>query len=256
MAPCRCVAGFWLALLIGIVASGCDSYSKEQEQEMKRIRDLSADPGTINSRDKQGNTPLHLAVLNKYLPLLDWLKDHGADPNSKGLYGDTPLHLAIISDPTSDGRVIRRLLLMGADVNVPNDYGDTPLHRAAYHGLTETVRLLLKNKADVSRRAQRGETPLLYAARPEGHPETVLALLEGGADVNARDNIGMSPLHGAAMIGNIDVARILADKGNADVNSRTIDGYTPLHIAVVLPKPHAAQHSLESRPQLFVIRRG
>ena len=167
MAPCRCVAGFWLALLIGIVASGCDSYSKEQEQEMKRIRDLSADPGTINSRDKQGNTPLHLAVLNKYLPLLDWLKDHGADPNSKGLYGDTPLHLAIISDPTSDGRVIRRLLLMGADVNVPNDYGDTPLHRAAYHGLTETVRLLLKNKADVSHRAQRGETPLLYAARTD-----------------------------------------------------------------------------------------
>ncbi|HTD87047.1 MAG TPA: ankyrin repeat domain-containing protein, partial [Candidatus Binatia bacterium] len=61
----------------------------------------------------------------------------------------------------------------------------------------------------------------------------------------------MTPLHGAAMIGNIDVARILVDKGNADVNSRTIDGYTPLHIAVVLPKPHATQHSLESRPQLF-----
>ena len=248
MAPCRCVAGFWLALLIGIVASSCDSYSKEQEQEMKRIRDsVSADPGTINSREKQGNTPLHLAVLNKYLPLLDWLKDHGADPNSKGLYGDTPLHLAIISDPTSDGRVIRRLLLMGADVNAPNDYGDTPLHRAAYHGLTETVRLLLKNKADVSRRAQRGETPLLYAARPEGHPETVLALLEGGADVNARDNIGMSPLHGAAMIGNIDVARILVDKGNADVNSQTIDGYTPLHIAAISGKAGFVQFLLDKR---------
>ena len=248
MAPCRCVAGFWLALLIGIVASSCDSYSKEQEQEMKRIRDsVSADPGTINSREKQGNTPLHLAVLNKYLPLMDWLKDHGSDPNSRGLNGDTPLHLAIISDRSSDSRVIRRLLLMGADVNGPNDYGDTPLHRAAYHGLTETVRLLLKNKADVSRRAHRGETPLLYAARPEGYPETVLALLEGGADASARDNIGMTPLHGAAQIGNIDVARVLIDKGKADVNSQTTDGYTPLHIAAISGKAEFIQFLLDRR---------
>jgi ankyrin repeat protein len=248
MAAPHCVAGFWLALLIGIVAPGCNSYSKEQEQEMKRIRDMvSANPGTINSRDEQGNTPLHLAVLNKYLPLLDWLKDHGADPNSRGLNGDTPLHLAIISDHSSEGRIIRSLLLMGADVNAPNDYGDTPLHRAAYHGLTETVRLLLKNKADVSRRAHRGETPLLYAARPEGYPETVLALLEGGADANARDNIGMTPLHGAAMIGNIDVARILVDKGKADVNSQTIDGYTPLHIAAISGKAQFVQFLLDKR---------
>ena len=152
MAALHCVAGFWLALLIGIVASSCDSYSKEQEQEMKRIRDsVSADPGTINSRDKQGNTPLHLAVLNKYLPLLDWLKDHGADPNSKGLYGDTPLHLAIISDPTSDGRVIRRLLLMGADVNSRTIDGYTPLHiavvlpkpHAAQHSLESRPQLFV-----------------------------------------------------------------------------------------------------------------
>ena len=159
MAAPHCVAGFWLALLIGIVASGCDSYSKEQEQEMKRIRDLSADPGTINSRDKQGNTPLHLAVLNKYLPLLDWLKDHGADPNSKGLYGDTPLHLAIISDPTSDGRVIRRLLLMGADVNSRTIDGYTPLHIAAISGKAGFVQFLLDKRANRDLRNKRNLTP-------------------------------------------------------------------------------------------------
>ena len=160
MAPCRCVAGFCVALLIGIVASSCDSYSKEQEQEMKRIRDsVSADPGTINSREKQGNTPLHLAVLNKYLPLLDWLKDHGADPNSKGLYGDTPLHLAIISDPTSDGRVIRRLLLMGADVNSQTIDGYTPLHIAAISGKAGFVQFLLDKRANRDLRNKRNLTP-------------------------------------------------------------------------------------------------
>ncbi len=247
MAIPRCAAGFWCCLVLsGIVTFGCSGYSKEQEQEMQRIRSMvSADPASINLPDKSGNTPLHLAVIDNYLPLMDWLKDHGADPNSKGPYGDTPLHTAVISDRTSDDSVIRRLLRMGADVNAPNDYGDTPLHRAAYHGLTEKLRLLLRNKADVSRRAQRGETPLLYAARPEGHPETVLALLDGGAEVNAADNFGMTPLHGAAMIGNVDVARVLVDKGRADVNRQTLDGSTPLHIAAVSGKTAFVQFLLD-----------
>jgi ankyrin repeat protein len=260
MARPHCAVGFWrrfeergktnlcLALvLIGIVASGCSGYSKEQEQEMQRIRDVvSADPTTINLQDKAGNTPLHLAVINNYLPLMDWLKGHGADPNSRGPYGDRPLHTAVISDRNSDGRVIRILLRMGADVNAPNDYGDTPLHRAAYHGLTETARLLLKNKADVSRRAQRGETALLYASRPQGHPETVLALLEGGAEVNGADNFGMTPLHGAAMIGNVDVARVLIDKGRADLNRQNLNGYTPLHVAAIGGKTVFVQFLLEN----------
>jgi ankyrin repeat protein len=242
MTDCRLL----LFLLVGLLACGCDGYSKEQRQEMQRIRNMvSANPGRAASTDPQGYTPLHLAVLNNYMPLLDWLKEHGADPNARGQSGDRPLHVAIISDHSSDGRVILSLLRMGADVNAANDYGDTPLHRAAYLGLTEKVRLLLKNKADVSRRALRGETPLLYAARPEGYPETVLALLEGGADVNAADNFGMAPLHGAAMIGDVDVARVLIENGHADVNLQTLSGYTPLHIAALSGKAEFVQFLLD-----------
>jgi len=237
----------WLAIvLVGLVASGCDDYSKEQRQEMQRIRNMiSANPGSVNSPDAHGYTPLHLAVLNNYIPLLQWLKDHGADPNSHGQSGNRPLHVAIISDHSSGGTLILTLLRMGADVNAANDYGDTPLHQAAYLGLTEKVRLLLKNKADVSKRAQRGETPLLYAARPEGYPDTVLALLEGGAEVNAADDFGMTPLHGAAMIGDVDVARILIDKGAADINLQTLSGYTPLHIAALSGKAEFVQYLLD-----------
>src|SRR5262245_53365348 len=131
-------------LLIGIVGSGCNSYSKEQEQEMQRIRDMvTADPGSINLPDKTGNTPLHVAVINNYLPLMDWLKAHGADPNSRGLYGDTPLHTAVIWDRSSDDSVICSLSRMRRDVHLPNDYGGTSLDRAGYHGLTEKLRLLL-----------------------------------------------------------------------------------------------------------------
>ena len=236
----------WLWLLPGLLTSGCYSYSKEQKQEMQRIRDdVVANPQGINALVERGNTPLHLAVINNYLPWMDWLKGQGADPNAKGIYGDTPLHVAIISDRSADSRVIRRLLSMGADVNARNNYGDTPLHRAAYHGLTSRVRLLLQNKADIEARAQRGETPLVYAVRPEGHPETVVALLEAGADANAADDRGMTPLHGAAMMGNLRVARLLIDRGHADLNRQTVDGYTPLHVAAIFGKTEFVQMLLD-----------
>ena len=137
---------------------------------MQAVRDaVSADPTKLNASDTRGNTPLHFAVLNNYLPLMDWLKERGVDPNARGHYGDTPLHLAISTDRTSGSVVIHRLLSMGANVNATNEYGDTPLHRAAFHGLTDTVRLLLKNAADINRRARRGDD----RERTETLPRTV-----------------------------------------------------------------------------------
>ena len=234
-------------VLAGLTIAGCSSYSKEQEREMQRIRDMvTADPTSVNRPDSGGNTPLQYAVLNRYLPLMEWLHDHGADPNAMGSNGDLPLHMAIISDRAPDYRVIRSLLDMGADVNAGNNYGDTPLHRAGYLGMTDKVRLLLANKADVERRAQRGETALLYASRPEGHPDAVLALLEGGANVNAADNAGMTPLHGAAMIGDVEVARVLVVKGRAAINSQTNAGYTPLHVAALFGKTDFVRFLLEN----------
>src|SRR5207244_10839738 len=108
------------------MAAGCARYSKEQEREMQAIRDaVSSDPPKLNAPDAGGNTPLHVAVLNHYLPLIDWLEESGVNPNAPGHGGDTPLHLAITTDGASGGTMIRRLLSMKADVNATNDYGET-----------------------------------------------------------------------------------------------------------------------------------
>ena len=95
---------------------------------------------TINSRDEEGNTPLHAvskaASWDKVqqldsdqrqthntltLSLLNCLISHGSKVNAVNDRQQTPLHLASI------GPVIKTLLRSGAEPNVRNENGNTPL---------------------------------------------------------------------------------------------------------------------------------
>ncbi len=247
----RQAAAFAAALgLLGLAVPGCASYSKEQLREMAAIRQqIEADPGAIDRALETGLTPLHMAVLNNYLPLMEWLLDRGAAPDGKDGRGQTPLLAAVISDRTKSRAVMQLLLRRGADVNAVDDYGDTPLHRAAYHGLDDAARVLLTAGADPSRRARRGETALHYAARPEGHLAMIAILLQAGADINAADSSGATPLHGAAMIGNAEVADLLL-KGGAAIDARTDHGATPLHVAAIFGKSQVAALLLDAGAEI------
>jgi ankyrin repeat protein len=148
--------------------------------------------------------------------------------------------------------VIRALLAGGADLNNDEGNGLTPLHIAVKAGLTNTVRLLLENDADVNKVKDRGsafgsavesgdeeivmlllikgalvegnEGPQflspLQAAVFKGYERIVKALLDAGADVNALDEAGLSPspLRYACQVNREDIARLLLERG-ANVNA-------------------------------------
>jgi cytohesin len=179
-----------------------------------------------NTKDNDGQTPLHKAAQEGHVEIVKLLLERGANPNTKNNDGQTPLHWAALSSRVD---VVRVLLERGADPNTKDNAGWTPLHEAAYRGRVEIVKILLERGADPNTKDNDGQTPLHKAAQ-EGDIDVVKILLERGADPNTKDNDGQTPLHKAACRGRVDVVKILLERG-ADPNTKDNDGQTPLHKA-------------------------
>ena len=79
------------------------------------------------------------------------------DVNTKDENGQTPLHLAAL---VNDYEKVQMLLNSGADVNAKNNSNYTPLHYAANEDAHEIAELLLKNGADIKAQDEYGYTPL------------------------------------------------------------------------------------------------
>ena len=121
----------------------------------------------------------------------------------------------------------------------------TPLIIAARNGHLNSVKILLKYRAEIETRGTLktenevidGCTPL-WAAAYTGHLDVVKLLIERNADIEARGTLkvgsqvieGCTPLWAAAYTGHLDVVRLLI-KRNADVDGRTSSGSTPLRAA-------------------------
>ena len=142
----------------------------------------------VNSKDKEGNTPLHLKRNSKGIVKL--LIENGADVNVKNNEGNTPLHLLKLSKISCSPFIkdkeyfdfywngsAKLLIDNGADVNARNNKSETPLF---YVKDLEFAKLLIKYGADVNARNNDGETPLFYV---KGLAFAKL-LIENGADIS------------------------------------------------------------------------
>lgn len=78
------------------------------------LTSLVREPQDLNASIVQlGFTALHMAVLRKHLPMVEWLLDNKAKIGAIDAWGRTPLHLAARRDNID---VLRYLLNRGADV--------------------------------------------------------------------------------------------------------------------------------------------
>ena len=72
---------------------------------------------------------------------------------------------------------------MGVDVNHSDKYGRTALYFASRKNHVDAARLLLKNKADVEKAADEGDTPFFIACT-NGYDKLAQDLHKGGANIN------------------------------------------------------------------------
>lgn len=178
--------------------------------EAKVVALLKENPELVSSRDKFGNTPLHIAALHNQVEIAALLLANGADVNArnnpdarevtaamyyhKTAYGETPLALALLSFHHKE--MVELLLTHGADPNAFVHIQVTPLHRAVERDLLYDVELLLANGADPDVINLSGSTSVQWAVM-HGQTRILELLLDNGANPNPRDGAGHTPMYWA-----------------------------------------------------------
>ncbi len=213
-----------------------------KEGNLALVKELLEQGEDVNKKTYEEElTPLHIAILNKDIPMIYYLLEQGADIEAEDIGGNRPLHLAVALNLPE---IVELLLKQGADVNAKARYGRTPimfsvvdpslklydmlikygaspldkdieestlLHYAATNSNIPMINLLT-SQINVNSTNIKGETPLHFAAW-KGDLETINALLEQGANLNIPNKEGLYPVDYAALSNHLDVVKVLLDKG-------------------------------------------
>ena len=140
-------------------------------------------------QDVLDQPPLHVAIRQGQVGVIERLIGEGADVNARDRWGWSALCAAVDADRRD---AAAQLIAAGADVNAPSKDGWTALNLAAMLGRLDLVKLLLAKGADIQAANRREATPL-HSAVSKQHRQVMLLLLAAGARPDARDAKGKTP---------------------------------------------------------------
>jgi ankyrin repeat protein len=222
-----------------------DFYSAIRENDLTRLKSMTASGADVNMRDGRGSTPLMHAAAVGSLEAMKVLLKAGADVNAKNGLDTTALIWGAL-DPAK----VRLLVEAGASVNVRSKLGRTPLLVAAGRpGSADAVRLLLSKGTDSKAADVRGVTPLLEAARVNDM-DMFRLLLDAPANINAGGFVGTTALNLAAGHANLAAVKLLLDKG-ADVNVANVSEFRVKNGLIALSRLTALMSAPESSPEVM-----
>lgn len=245
--------------IIGIIEKG-------NIEELK----IKVNPKTINSKNKNGDTPLLFAARKANMPaVIDILVQSGADTEIKDKNGYTPLMLAVkrplypgiatsliknranvnavyakeknsvlmlaLADSSVSPGIISVLADTGADVNFKNPDKNTPLLLALKNiNNASIIDILISAGADIEQKDKNGLSPLMIAISRPSCPNMAIALISNKADLNAVSDGLMTSLMIALNNQSTkpEVIRAFIDNG-ADINAKNAKGQTALMFAAM-----------------------
>ncbi len=193
----------------------------------------------VNAKSKNGGTPLSSAMLGNHYEICSYLIEKKADVSD-------PMYLEMAVSGEKHVALLKDLIALGADVNAENQDGITPLEEACNWLVSDKIKTLIGNGANVKKQFKNGDTLLHRAVTPNlssrgqqaNLSELISWLIDAAVDPNSRASDNSTPLHRAVESCNQDLINCLLDKG-ADVNVQDNKGITPLHLAasiVVIPE--------------------
>ena len=172
------------------------------------------------------NGQLVMAARTGVVPRVQALLEQGANVNSRDRNGDTPLNLAAAK---GNAAMVAALLKAGADVNLANVAGVTPLMGAGLAANDGIFRALLAAGAQTAPLDRVKKNAATYAAA-SGCSACIAELVKAGVQVNARLDNDLTLLMWAAAYGHEVTVRLLLDQG-AERKDRDARGKTAADMA-------------------------
>lgn len=223
-----------------------------QTNNLRTVEMLIAAKSSLEHLDHNANTVYHYAATSTKEIILALGSGLPNSLNSRNSNGHTPIHVACLNDKPE---CVKALLLIGADVNIPASegqpsspgyvgdflhnkpnvlhaedmkFGGTPLH---WSHSREVITALIETNCDIDALNFNGRTALHVMVMRKRLP-CVVALLSHMASVNIVDNDGNTPLHLAIEAEAPAIVQALIGFG-ADVDARNWKSETARHKASV-----------------------
>ncbi len=230
------------------------------------MRMLTLNGADINARNKEGVTPLAIAIQQKDVAMTRLFTLYGANIHTKDTHGDSPLSLALASDDEifestvtktnsntqdSEGNTplhiaiiknaplakIQYIISLTDDVNIRNRDGNSALFLAVEKNWKEVGELLIAKDADIFSTNIDNNSPLRVALKGNGDIQNWLLTSK---TLHSTDGSGNTVLHYAAEWQFGQAITSLTTKG-ADINAKNANGETPLFSAAKTNNPKILQ---------------
>ncbi|XP_044260076.1 uncharacterized protein LOC123008358 isoform X2 [Tribolium madens] len=161
------------------------------------MKKLLKDGYNVNQTGQNNMTALLWAIKYKYLDIVDYLLNNGADPTIKTDSGDNVLILALehkLWDEQSMINLWKSVKKISfIDVNFTNKNGHNMLHMCVRRDWEQLLKLLLTEKPDIDAGNSNGVTPLMLACF-RNNITIITILINAGADILKEDNHGRMTL--------------------------------------------------------------
>ncbi|KAJ3670015.1 hypothetical protein LUZ60_010339 [Juncus effusus] len=197
---------------------------------------VKVDPGLAIIADNEHVSPLYLAVLQGYLPIVTTLVGLLRDNVSQSAYGGPDGQTALHAASLRDRDILQQVLYWKPELaNVVDKSGNTPLHYAASQNLPKSVKVLLKKDISPAYTSDfLGLFPVHVAAKL-GHVEVIERLFKKCPDSDKLlDGQGRNFLHIAVEEKREAIVSWACKHSNLiePLNAQDDEGNTPMHLAV------------------------
>ena len=205
----------------------------------------------VNKRTFFNESLLEIAIVNGFLETMKVLLDaKGIHINSKSKKSRSMIEVAIRKGNLEAANI---LLSYGFNVDGLNHLHETALFYATRKNLLESIKFLLKNKANPNLMSKEGVNPIMLTVKNKSKKTLELLHSKGQGDLKVKNFQGLSLLHIAAeMVGSKDVIEYLVTNG-FPVDEKSSGGWTALHYAAIHGKLENATVLLEHGADFFVI---